>query len=195
MRVPGTRSARVAVPLLAALASALAACGSRLETATSGDMIDMYELQLGGSYNGPEFVSEAEAKRLGIKGTDVAHQFSNRMSEAVAETLREHAAAGRPIRADLQKIRLETKDMNRVGDVMYTITVPFVEVPRAQAATHFDHRGGWGHEGEDVDAWRKRLRERYGVEPECSPTMRTPEGLVETWCQWGDAPTDRTARP
>ena len=171
-----------------ACASLAGACGWPLATASAGDSIAVTPGEVRGRYEGREFLTSVEAERLNLRGNDIAHQFSNRMVDVVSAELKARAAAGTPSRVDLAGIRMGTEGMNNRGDVVYEITVPIVPATVGTATTHFDHRGGWGHEGEDTDVWRERLRARFGVEPECSPKLRTPEGLVETWCQWGDAP-------
>jgi len=164
-------------------------------TACADERIDVTPTGVHGRYEGREFITRAEAAARGLRGNDVAHQLSNHVADAVGAELASRARAGAPARVDLTAIRMTTAGMDNRGHVVYTVDIPLVPENSGAAATHFDHRGGWGHEGEDIDAWRARIRERYRVDPECSPKIRTPEGLVETWCQWGAAPAGETQAP
>ena len=164
-------------------------------TACADERVEVTPTAVRGRYEGREFITTAEAAALGLRGNDVAHQLSNHVVDAVASELKRRADTGAPARVDLAAIRMTTAGMDNRGTVVYTVEVPLIAANESPAATHFDHRGGWGHEGGDVDAWRGRIRARYGVEPECSPKIRTPEGLVETWCQWADPPVEATKGP
>ena len=146
------------------------------------DHIDVTEAGVQGRYEGPEFVLAAEAERLGLRGTDLAHQFSNRVTDVVSSELRRRTSAGAPARVDLDGIRMTTDGMNGFGDVVYTLTVPIVAADAETATTAFEHRGGWGHEPEDPEGWQARVFKHPGAA--CSPVLRTSEGLTELWCQW-----------
>ncbi len=198
MRVPPIRSGEAprseVLPLLGVGALALAfglavvARAAPLASATSGDRIEVTATEIRGRYEGPEILTQADVRRLGVRKPDIAHQFSNRMVDVVAAELKARAAAGVPVRVDLSGVRMTTEGMDQAGDVVYTLAFPLRTVASGEGATHFDHRGGWGHEGVDTVAWRAALQARYEVEPDCTDKLRTPEGLVETWCQWGDPP-------
>ncbi len=138
-----------------------------------------------GHYEGPEFLSPPEMLWRGVRKSDYAHQLSNRVARVVGDELKARAAAGNPSRVDLDGIRMTTEGMNGSGDVQVTLWVPLVaaETP-TQTRTHFDHRGGWGHASEVVDGWTASLRTKYGATVACTPVLRTPEGLEETWCAW-----------
>ena len=88
-----------------------------------------------GTYKGPEF----------IKGSDLAHQFSNKMSEEVGHQLKILYKAGNYSKVDFTTIEMSTQGMGS-GTVVYKLTVPFKQVKEAcDAYTSFDHVGGWNH--------------------------------------------------
>jgi len=88
-----------------------------------------------GTYRGPEF----------INGSDVAHQFSNKMSAKVGDQLKLLYKEGIFSKVDFQNIKMSTKGMGS-GNVTYILTIPFKTVEKpCQAYTSFDHVGGWNH--------------------------------------------------
>jgi len=128
-----------------------------------------------GKYIGKEFVN----------GSDIAHQFSNKMSKAVGDKLKELYHAKKFSKVDLVNIHMSTKGMG-TGNVTYELVIPFVRVGnKCDARTSFDHAGGWNH----APAIKKR-KERLikvvlpGDSLDISPLKTTPEGLQEFWIQW-----------
>ena len=135
-----------------------------------------------GTYTGPEFQG----------GSDVAHQYSNTITKAVANKLKELYKSGSYVKVDFSGVKLSTKGMG-TGNVVYTVTIPFIGVSdKCQAATGFAHVGGWGHTPE----LENRKNEILSYKPDgvnnvvvenqldISPITRTKEGLQEYWIQW-----------
>lgn len=130
-----------------------------------------------GTYSGPEFDNTG----------DVAHQFSNTASNAIGKKLKELYKSGVYKKVDMDNIVMSTKGMGS-GNVVYKLTIPFVSVKnKCDAYTSFDHRGGWGHGGDDK---KNDVISELGNEPvdgtnlDISREYKTPEGLVEYWVQW-----------
>lgn len=124
-----------------------------------------------GTYYGPEF----------INGADVAHQFSNHMSNKVGQQLKILYDKGIYVKVDLPNIKMTTTNMDNKGDVIYSLEIPFVSVKTpCDAFTAFDHRGGWGHQikKESVLEHFKHQDNLKIIE------LNTPEGLQEFWIQW-----------
>ena len=128
-----------------------------------------------GRYKGPEF----------INGSDVAHQFSNKMSEAVGDALKEQYKDGNYVKVDFEQIKMTTKGMGS-GKVTYVVSIPFISVAhKCGAYTSFDHVGGWNH----TPALDRRKQELHDVlmkghQLKISELNTTPEGLQEYWIQW-----------
>lgn len=136
-----------------------------------------------GSYTGAEF----------INGDDVAHQFSNTMSTAVGNTLKELYRAEKYNKVDFSSISMSTQGMGS-GKVIYTLVIPFTAVNEpCDAYTSFDHVGGWNHTPA-LDRRKKELEAvtMTGHELEISKLMKTPEGLQEYWIQWKNKITQAT---
>lgn len=142
-----------------------------------------------GMYRGVEFVSERYIDRLKLNGTDVAHQYSNKMCEYVGKKLKQLYQDSLYSKVDMTKIRVSTQGMNSgEGYVEYKVYIPFKRVPKSQAMTAFDHCGGWGHKPElekrkhDLIFSPSRIvkNRRLWI----SKLYRTKEGLQEYWIQW-----------
>ena len=133
-----------------------------------------------GTYIGPEF----------LNGTDIAHQFSNRMALEVGLKLKELYDNGNFVKVDLEEITMSTKGMGS-GEVEYELSVPFIQVMnKCDARTSFDHVGGWNHEPE-LKERKKQLSSLLlkGQTLELSSLKTTPEGLQEYWIQWRNKQT------
>ncbi|MFK8056589.1 MAG: hypothetical protein AB8F78_10755, partial [Saprospiraceae bacterium] len=128
-----------------------------------------------GTYTGPEFINRS----------DVAHQFSNKMSQAVGDKLKELYALGKFRKVAHPTIEMTTEGMGS-GEVKYYLSIPFVEVEEAcDAYTSFDHVGGWNHA--PALAQRKQQLQKAlleGHKLDISNLKATPEGLQEYWIQW-----------
>jgi hypothetical protein len=153
-------------------------CGqtsSRANPPTSNDIVwDCSETSCYGKYSGPEFKN----------GEDVAHQFSNKMALVVGDRLKELYKTENYTVVDLEHITMVTKDMDGVGDVEYTITIPFLRVQDScDAFTSFDHRGGWGHTPK-LETVLTHFSKVKGLQ---YYFHKTPEGLTEYWLQWRSA--------
>jgi hypothetical protein len=128
-----------------------------------------------GKYIGKEFVN----------GSDIAHQFSNKMSKAVGDKLKELYTNGKYSKVDLANIHMSTKGMG-TGTVTYELNIPFVSVSnKCEARTSFDHSGGWNH-SPAIKTRKERLLKVVlpGDSLDISPLKTTPEGLQEYWIQW-----------
>lgn len=128
-----------------------------------------------GTYKGPEFNS------LG----DIAHQFSNKMSDYVGKKLKELYNNNVYSKVDLNNIEMSTPGMG-TGNVVYSLVIPFIKVQEpCQAYTSFDHVGGWGH-SPDLNKRKQELASALllGDELNISNLLQTKEGLQEYWIQW-----------
>jgi len=148
---------------------------SSLQTEESNHQITCTDNACTGKYIGREFVN----------GSDIAHQFSNKISKAVGDKLKELYHAKKFSKVDFETIQMATKGMG-TGNVTYELTIPFVRVSsKCDAYTSFDHSGGWNH----YPAIKKR-KERLskvllpGDSLDVSPLKTTVEGLQEFWIQW-----------
>jgi hypothetical protein len=128
-----------------------------------------------GTYEGPEF----------INGSDIAHQFSNKMSKSVGDKLKDLYRKKNYRKVDFNEISMTTQGMGS-GHVLYMLSIPFISVDeKCDAYTSFDHVGGWDH----TPALSKRKKELYtllleGHLLDISELKTTPEGLEEYWIQW-----------
>ena len=145
-----------------------------------------------GTYTGPEFE---------INGNDIAHDYSNVITKAVAAKLKELYKSGDYVKVNFDGIKLSTKGMG-TGNVVYKVEIPFESVNnKCDARTGFAHVGGWGHPGAGVnkrkdelfndstkDSTGKSVRTNPVVgtinDMESSKETSTPEGLIEYWIQW-----------
>lgn len=128
-----------------------------------------------GTYVGPEFV----------QNSDVAHQFSNTMSQVVGDKLKELFREGKFSKVAFDKIIMTTEGMGS-GQVSYYLDIPFIKTTTpCEAYTSFDHVGGWNH----TPALAQRKKELNVLllendKLEISDLKKTPEGLEEYWIQW-----------
>lgn len=128
-----------------------------------------------GVYDGPEFVG----------GDDVAHQFSNQISEKVGDKLKELYRNKVYSKVDFDGIEMSTHGMGS-GTVVYQLTIPFKTVTeKCDAYTSFDHVGGWNH-APALAARKRQLQKALmnGETLDISRLKKTPEGLEEYWIQW-----------
>lgn len=128
-----------------------------------------------GKYSGFEF----------INGKDIAHQFSNKMSNSVGIKLKEFYREKNYKKVDFSRIEMSTQGMGS-GKVIYILYIPFISVDsKCKAYTSFDHVGGWNHK----PALERRKNELKNVtmnghELKISKLKKTIEGLQEYWIQW-----------
>ena len=129
-----------------------------------------------GMYVGPEFDN---SKPNGKK--DIAHQFSNKISDRVGNELKKLYTQHKYSKVDLENISMSTQDMNGTGNVTYKIHIPFVQVSDScDAFTAFDHRGGWNHAIKERGV-RKEFVNKKDVQ---LIEKKTKEGLQEFWIQF-----------
>ena len=128
-----------------------------------------------GEYIGAEFINRS----------DVAHQFSNKMSTAVGNKLKELFIKGEYSKVDFDNILMTTRGMG-TGNVVYYLKIPFKRVDRkCEAYTSFDHVGGWNH-SPALKARKQQLKNVVidNQELDISCLKTTTEGLQEYWIQW-----------
>ena len=129
-----------------------------------------------GTYTGPEF---DRSKPAGKK--DIAHRFSNHMATSVGDELKTLYKQKIYVQVNLEKISMTTKDKNGIGNVVYTLEIPFVSVKKpCDCYTAFDHRGGWDHKILESTA-RNVFRNKKNLQ---LVEKNTPEGLQEFWVQY-----------
>jgi hypothetical protein len=135
-----------------------------------------------GKYSGPEFNQQG----------DIAHQYSNTITQSVAKKLKELYTSGDYVKVDFDNIKMTTKGMG-TGNVVYEIEIPFMSTSKCDAMTGFAHVGGWNHTPE----LNNRKRELLSYIPQgetqnmildnklyVSGLKTTKEGLQEYWIQW-----------
>jgi len=137
--------------------------------------IDCDDNKCFGNYSGPEF----------IDGTDIAHQFSNKMSARVGDKLKEFYRNKAYKKVDFSNITMTTRGMGS-GQVRFSLSIPFKRVAsKCDAYTSFDHCGGWNHTPE-LEQRKKELATALlnGKRLNISQLQKTSEGLQEYWIQW-----------
>jgi hypothetical protein len=142
-----------------------------------------------GTYRGIEFIHPAFIETYGLNGTDIAHQYSNKICEYVGKHLKREFLKQNYLRVQLSKIKMKTVGMNDEDNyVEYSVYIPFQKCTRAQAMTSFDHCGGWGHRPEILKRKRDLLnspnRIVWNRKLYVSRLYKTAEGLEEYWIQW-----------
>ena len=148
---------------------------SQKDTLTESYEITCDDKGCRGAYQGPEF----------INGSDVAHQFSNKMSSRVGDKLKELYDNQQYSKVDFARVKMATPGMG-TGTVTYHLDVPFIRVnEKCEAYTSFDHVGGWNH-APALKARKKQLQSALleGEQLDISDLKKTPEGLQEYWIQW-----------
>lgn len=144
-------------------------------TNIENNSIECSDKECQGQYVGAEF----------INGSDIAHQFSNKMSTEVGEKLKDLFRKEKYSKVDFEKIEMTTKGMGS-GNVIYYLKIPFVRVnSKCEAYTSFDHVGGWNHKPA-LEARKRQLKKALMKNHELyiSDLKTTPEGLEEHWIQW-----------
>ncbi|MEY3737858.1 MAG: hypothetical protein RL544_636 [Bacteroidota bacterium] len=128
-----------------------------------------------GIYIGPEF----------LNGSDIAHQFSNKICYRVGVKLKALYKTGKYTKVDFSKIVITTVGMGS-GNVTYKISIPLIRVKeKCMAFTSFDHVGGWNH-APALSARKEQLKSVLMKSDtlHISNLFRTKEGLEEYWIQW-----------
>ena len=141
----------------------------------SNNTIECSSNECYGQYEGAEF----------INGSDIAHQFSNKMSTKVGDKLKELFKIGAYSKVDFDNIIMTTKGMGS-GKVIYYLKIPFKRVnAKCEAYTSFDHVGGWNHKPA-LEARKLKLKPALikNQKLDISDLKTTREGLQEYWIQW-----------
>ena len=128
-----------------------------------------------GIYIGPEF----------LNGSDIAHQFSNKICYSVGDKLKALYKTGKYAKVDFSRIVMTTVGMGS-GKVTYKISIPLIRVKeKCMAFTSFDHVGGWNH-APALSARKEQLKSVLMKSDTLyiSDLCRTKEGLQEYWIQW-----------
>ncbi len=131
------------------------------------------------NYNGPEFViNDTEI-------IDTAHRMSNLISNKVGKKLKQLFDEKKYSKVDLEKIRMSSIDMDNLGSVKLEIFIPFKRVKKkCDAATAFDHSGGWDHAPEIENRIKNLSEIAVCKKLEVSQLIKTPENFQEYWIQW-----------
>lgn len=142
-----------------------------------------------GIYRGVEFVNPHFIDHFELNGTDIAHQYSNKMCEYVGKYLKKRFTEGHYLRVKLNQIKMKTKGMDDEDNyVEYSVVIPFESCDKAHAMTAFDHSGGWGHKPDLKERKMQLLKSPksvvWGKRLYISRLYATPEGLQEYWIQW-----------
>lgn len=142
-----------------------------------------------GTYRGVEFIDEQFVSDYDLNGTDIAHQYSNKICRYVGDYLKKRFRDSCYLRVSLNHIRMETKGMQDEDNyVEYSVYIPFERCSRSRAMTAFDHCGGWGHKPDLKNRVNKLLNSNPKIvwkgHLDISKLYRTPEGLQEYWIQW-----------
>lgn len=154
-----------------------------------------------GKYTGPQFVRKSDGGC-----DDIAHQYSNVITKAVAAKLKELYDSGTYSKVNLAGITMTTSSVVygcNFNQTTYTVNIPFVQVQnKCDARTGFAHVGGWGWETDQLNTRLVQLYDDSKVDPNdpnnkirTNPVVgtindmeyekkTTPEGLVEYWIQW-----------
>jgi len=159
------------VIFILSLLSVISLCSS----INTNDTIKCSDNKCSGQYIGAEFINRS----------DIAHQFSNKMSAKVGDKLKELFKREKYSKIDFDNIIMTTKGMGS-GNVTYYLEIPFKRVnAKCQAYTSFDHVGGWNHKPA-LESRKKQLRPVLmdNQELDISDLKITPEGLQEYWIQW-----------
>lgn len=131
------------------------------------------------NYSGPEFViNDTEI-------IDTAHRMSNLISGEVGKKLKQLFDEKKYSKVDLEKIRMSSIDMDNLGSVKLEIFIPFKRVKKkCDAATAFDHSGGWDHAPEIENRIKNLSEIAVCKKLEVSQLIKTPENFQEYWIQW-----------
>jgi hypothetical protein len=140
-----------------------------------------------GEYRGPQFLKSDDS--------DIAHKYSNTMSNYVGIKLKELYNRGIYVKVDLKNIVM-TADPVQYGEnynqTHVTIDIPFIRVKnKCDAYTSFDHVGGWGHTHKiNLSGRKSKLSslllpgETLDVSDLKMTHKNVNESLNEYWIQW-----------
>jgi hypothetical protein len=148
-----------------------------------------------GTYSGPQFNIIGRNTDGTDKWNDIAHDYSNTMSYYVGVKLKELYKQGIYVKVDLEMIKMTAnpvKNEESADPTKVTIDIPFIRVKnKCEAYTSFDHAGGWGHLGIDLDNRKTQLSSALlpGETLDISTLNQTNKtdyntSLNEYWIQW-----------
>lgn len=153
-----------------------------------------------GTYSGPQFNIIGRNTDGTDKWNDIAHDYSNTMSYYVGVKLKELYKQGIYVKVDLEMIKMTAnpvKNEESADPTKVTIDIPFIRVKnKCEAYTSFDHAGGWGHLGIDLDNRKTQLSSALlpGETLDISTLNQTNKtdyntSLNEYWIQWKNKAT------
>jgi hypothetical protein len=142
------------------------------------DTVYIDEKGMFGSYKGLEFNEQG----------DIAHQFSNKVANVVGTYLKAKYREGLYLKIDLKNTKINTKDLDQMDSVVYTIHMPFVRTEKCNAFTGVEHCGSWNYQpnyflkrrlAEQIESLKKisigKMETRY---------YKTKEKFKEYWIQF-----------
>ena len=131
-----------------------------------------------GKYVGAEFDSKG----------DVAHQFSNKVTDIIGKQLKESYEKGEYLQVDFKNTKITTTGLDLKGKVEFVIEMPFLKVDKCEAFTGIEHCGTWVNQNkEKLDA---RLNEKLqnlktlSVGEADKAYFHTEQGYKEYWIQF-----------
>ena len=131
-----------------------------------------------GKYVGAEFDSKG----------DVAHQFSNKVTDIIGKQLKESYEKGEYLKVDFKNTKITTSGLDKRGNVAFVIEMPFVKVAKCEAYTGIEHCGTWVNQNnEKLDA---RLNEKLqnlktlSLGEADKAYFHTEQGYKEYWIQF-----------
>ena len=131
-----------------------------------------------GKYFGAEFDSKG----------DVAHQFSNKVTDIIGKHLKKCYEKGEYLKVDFKNTKITTTGLDLKGKVEFVIEMPFLKVGKCEAFTGIEHVGTWVNQNnEKLDA---RLNEKLqnlktlSVGEADKAYFHTEQGYKEYWIQF-----------
>ena len=153
-----------------------------------------------GTYDGPQFIKIGKKSNGDDVWNDIAHDYSNTMSNYVGIKLKELYNRGIYVKVDLKNIvmtAVSVKNDESSDPTKVTINIPFIRVKnKCDAYTSFDHAGGWGHLYINLNNRKTQLSSLLlpGETLDVSDLNQTNKtdpttSLNEYWIQWKNKTT------
>ena len=153
-----------------------------------------------GTYDGPQFIKIGKNQNGDDVWNDIAHDYSNTMSNYVGIKLKELYNRGIYVKVDLKNIvmtAVPVKNDESSDPTKVTINIPFIRVKnKCDAYTSFDHAGGWGHLYINLNNRKTQLSSLLlpGETLDVSDLNQTNKtdpttSLNEYWIQWKNKTT------
>jgi hypothetical protein len=153
-----------------------------------------------GTYDGPQFIKIGKNQNGDDVWNDIAHDYSNTMSNYVGIKLKELYNRGIYVKVDLKNIvmtAVPVKNDENSDPTKVTINIPFIRVKnKCDAYTSFDHAGGWGHLYINLNNRKTQLSSLLlpGETLDVSDLNQTNKtdpttSLNEYWIQWKNKTT------